>query len=153
MPNYWLLKSEPEVYSIDDLARDKRTRWEGVRNYQARNFLRDELKMGDLVFFYHSNTEPAGIAGIAEVVREGYPDKDAYNPKSEYFDAKSSPEKPAWYLVDIGFRQKFSRLITLEELKKIKALEGMPLLARGQRLSVQPVSEKHWKIITEIAKR
>lgn len=133
--NYWLLKSEPEAYSIDDLSRDKATYWDGVRNYQARNFLRDSIKKGDLVFFYHSNAEPPGIAGIAEVTKEGYPD----------------PKEPTWYVVEIRFVKKFKSLIPLEELKKVPALAKMPLLQRGQRLSVQPVSEKEWKAINEIA--
>lgn len=131
---YWLMKSEPEVYSIDDLARDKKTYWDGVRNYQARNFMRDQMKPGDRVFFYHSNAEPPGIAGVCEVTSEGHPEKG----------------DPVWSCVDVKFVKKFSRVIALEELRKIKGLEKMPLLQRGQRLSVQPVSEKEWKIIEEL---
>ena len=146
------MKSEPEAYSIDDLARDKKTYWDGVRNYQARNFMRDQIKAGDQVFFYHSNSEPPGIAGIAEVMREGYPDPSACNPKDRHYDPKNNPEKPVWYVVDIRFVKKFSHLIPLEALRGIKALEKMPLLARGQRLSVQPVGEKEWAIICSLIK-
>lgn len=146
------MKSEPDVYSIDDLARDKKTYWDGVRNYQARNFMRDQMKTGDKVFFYHSNGEPPGIAGVAEIVRQGYPDPSACDPKDIHYDSKSSSEKSVWYVVDIRFVKKFSRLIPLEELRKVKALEKMPLLARGQRLSVQPVGEKEWEIICGLVK-
>lgn len=149
--NYWLLKSEPEAYSIDDLSRDKATYWDGVRNYQARNFLRDSIKKGDLVFFYHSNAEPPGIAGIAEVTQEGYPDPSAFDKKDIHYDGASDPKDPTWYVVEIRFVKKFKTLIPLEELKKVPALAKMPLLQRGQRLSVQPVSEKEWKAINEIA--
>ncbi len=148
---YWLLKSEPDVYSIKDLERDGQTHWEGVRNYQARNFLRDQIKKGDKVFFYHSNAEPSGIAGIAEVIREGYPEPEALERSSRYFDPKSRKEKPVWFAVDIRFVQKFKTVMPLEALRGIKELEGMPLLRRGQRLSVQPVSAKEWKRITQLA--
>lgn len=145
--NYWLMKSEPDKYSMDDLARDKTTYWDGVRNYQARNFLRDRIKKGDLVFFYHSNAEPSGIAGIAEVTKEGYPDPSAFDEKDIHYDEASEPKDPTWYVVEIKFVKKFKELIPLETLKKIPALAKMPLLKRGQRLSVQPVSEKEWAII------
>lgn len=148
----WLMKSEPNVYSIDDLKRDKKTYWEGVRNYQARNFLRDSLKKGDQVFFYHSNAEPPGIAGVAEVVKEGYPDPEAFNKKSKYFDERSKKEKPTWYVVDLKFVKKFKEILPLESLKKVKGLEKMPLLQRGQRLSVQPVSSKEWQVISKLVK-
>lgn len=147
----WLLKSEPDVYSIDDLKRDKRTHWEGVRNYQARNYLRDQLKAGDRVLFYHSNAEPPGIAGVAKVVREGYPDPSQFDKKSDYYDPKSKQETPAWYMVDVGFVEKFARPITLPELKKTKGLEKMVLLQKGSRLSVQPVSEVEYAIIAKLA--
>ena len=149
--NYWLMKSEPEAYSIDDLARDKTTYWDGVRNYQARNFLRDSVKKRDLVLFYHSNAEPSGIAGIAEVTREGYPDPSAFDKSDIHYDETSDPRDPTWYVVEIKFVRKFKELLPLEKLKKIPALAKMPLLQRGQRLSVQPVSEKEWKVISEIA--
>lgn len=151
--NYWLVKSEPEVYSIDDLARDKKTYWDGVRNYQARNFMRDEMQPGDQVFFYHSNAEPSGIAGIAEVVRKGYPDPSALDPKDPHYDPDSDPKKPTWYVVDLKFVKKLPRLIPLEELKALEGLAKMPLLQRGQRLSVQPVSGQEWRAILEHASR
>lgn len=146
----WLLKSEPDVYSIDDLKRDKRTHWEGVRNYQARNYLRDQLKVGDRVLFYHSNAEPPGIAGIAKVVREGYPDPTAFDQKSDYYDAKSKKEAPAWYMVDIAFVKKFAQPLTLPELKKVKGLEKMVLLQKGSRLSVQPVTEAEYALLEKM---
>src|SRR5689334_6259344 len=125
---YWLMKAEPDVYSIDDLERDKKTYWDGVRNYQARNFLRDRIKPGDEVFFYHSNAVPSGIAGIAEVTRAGYPDPSAFDPKDIHYDPKSRKEAPAWYVVDIRFVRKFDPLIPLEVLRRTKGLEKMPLL-------------------------
>ena len=146
---FWLMKSEPDVYSIDDLARDGKTMWDGVRNYQARNFMRDQMQAGDLVFYYHSNAEPSGIAGIAKVAGKAYPDPTAFDKKDVHFDPKSKKEKPAWYLVDLTFVKKFKRFLSLEELKKMKDLDGMLLLQKGSRLSVQPVSEKHWKILIE----
>lgn len=147
--NYWLMKSEPDVYSIDDLARDGKTMWDGVRNYQARNFMRDQMQAGDLVFFYHSNAEPSGIAGIAKVVGKPYPDPTAFDKKDIHFDPKSKKEAPTWYLVDVAFVKKLKRLLALDEIKKIKGLEGMLLLQKGSRLSVQPVSQAHWDILTE----
>jgi predicted RNA-binding protein with PUA-like domain len=148
---YWLMKTEPDVYSIDDLARDKKTYWEGVRNYQARNFIRDAMKPGDLVFFYHSNAEPSGIAGIAKVARKGYPDPSAFDPKDVHYDPDSKKDHPAWYVVDLEYVKKFKRLIPLEELRKVKALAKMPLLQKGQRLSVQPVGPKEWETVCELA--
>lgn len=145
--NYWLMKSEPDVYSIDDLARDGQTMWDGVRNYQARNFMRDQMKSGDLVFFYHSNADPSGIAGIAKVSGKSYPDPTAFDKKDVHFDPKSKKEKPTWYLVDLVFYKKFKKFIALDELKKMPYLEGMLLLQKGSRLSVQPVTEKHWNLI------
>lgn len=144
------MKVEPDVYSIDDFERDKTTYWDGVRNYQARNFLRDKIKKGDRVFFYHSNAEPSGIAGIAEVVKEGYPDPTAFDKKDIHYDADSDPKKPTWYVVDIKFVKRFKQVIPLEQLRKTAGLEKMPLLQRGQRLSVQPVSEKEWNTIIKM---
>jgi len=152
MPSYWLVKSEPESYSIDDLKRDKLTPWDGVRNYQARNFMRDQMKKGDQVFFYHSNAEPSGIVGIAEVVKEGYVEASALDPQHIYYDEDSIKEKPAWYTVDLRFKKKFTQILPLERLRKVEGLENMPLLQRGQRLSVQPVSSSEWKLITELAR-
>ncbi|MFP4611060.1 MAG: EVE domain-containing protein [Thiohalophilus sp.] len=153
--NYWLMKSEPDVFGIDDLAAmpRKTDHWDGVRNYQARNMMRDEMKKGDQVFFYHSNCKEPGIVGIAEVVREGYPDHTAWDPKSKYYDPRSDPENPRWYMVDIKFVRKFARTVTLQEMKQEKALEGMKLLQRGNRLSVMPVEKKHWQHILKMEKR
>ncbi|MFU8820849.1 MAG: EVE domain-containing protein [Gammaproteobacteria bacterium] len=153
---HWLMKSEPESFSIDALARAPRrtTCWDGVRNYQARNMLRDEMKCGDLAFFYHSNCETPGIVGIVEIVREGYPDHTAFDPEDHHFDAKSDPENPRWYMVDVKLVEKFPRTISLRELKDYAGdrLAGFRLLARGNRLSVMPVSAAHWKFIKAISK-
>lgn len=151
--NYWLMKSEPEVYSIDHLKKDGVTYWEGVRNYQARNFLRDQIKKGDRVLFYHSNAEPSGIAGIAEVVREGYPDPSQFDSKDDHYDPKSKKENPAWFVVDLKFVKKFDHVISLEELRKVKTLEKMLVLRRGQRLSVQPVSAPEWEAVLNLAEK
>lgn len=147
--NYWLMKSEPNEFSIDDLkARPEQTEpWDGVRNYQARNMMRDEMQLGDLVFFYHSNTKVPGIVGIAEVVRTGYPDPTQFDPEDSHYDPKSDPDKPRWYLVDVKFRERFSRTISLDELKANPALAEMPLVRRGNRLSVMPVREQEWQAI------
>ena len=150
MVNYWLMKSEPHVYSWDDLNDDGETHWDGVRNYQARNIMRDDMALGDLVFFYHSNCKPPHIAGVARVCREGYPDFTAHDPGSKYFDAKSSPEKPRWIMVDIEPVAPIEPIVTLAELRGNTTLEGMPLLRRGQRLSVQPVSREHFEIICKM---
>ena len=147
--NYWLMKSEPDAFSIDDLAAmpKKTEHWDGVRNYQARNMMRDQMKKGDLVFFYHSNCKVPGIVGIAQVVREGYPDHTAFDPEDIHYDPKSKPEKPAWYMVDIKFQRKLKRTISLEELKDRPELEEMALVRRGNRLSVMPVSADEWEFI------
>jgi predicted RNA-binding protein with PUA-like domain len=152
--NYWLMKSEPDAFSIDDLqARPKKTEhWDGVRNYQARNMMRDEMKKGDQVFFYHSNCKVPGIVGIAEVVREGYPDFTALNPEGKYYDPKSDPDNPRWYMVDVKFKRKFKRVISLEEIKSLNQLESMPLVRKGNRLSVMPVEKKHWDAILKLEK-
>jgi predicted RNA-binding protein with PUA-like domain len=147
--NYWLVKSEPSVFSFDDLlaAPKKTTHWDGVRNFQARNTLRDKMKKGDLVFFYHSSADPTAVMGVAEVVKEGYPDATALDPKHDHFDEKSTEENPIWYVVDLKAVEPFKRPVTLAELRSTKGLEKMVLLQRGSRLSVQPVDEKEWKII------
>ncbi|HWU77425.1 MAG TPA: EVE domain-containing protein [Rhodanobacter sp.] len=145
--NYWLMKSEPDAFSIDDLKRNKREPWDGVRNYQARNFMRDGMRPGDKVFFYHSNCNPPGIVGIAEVATDAYPDPSQFNPKSKYFDPASSRDKPRWMLVDVKFVKKLKRTITLDELKADEALAEMPLVRKGNRLSVMPVDSTHWKHI------
>lgn len=150
---HWLVKSEPGSYSIDDLARDGRTPWDGVRNYQARNFLRDGMKPGDGVLFYHSSTDPAGVVGLARVASEGYPDKSAFDRKSHSFDPDSDPAQPAWFAVDVEFVEKLPRIVTLAELKANDALEGMLLLKRGMRLSVQPVEKAHFDAVVKMARR
>jgi predicted RNA-binding protein with PUA-like domain len=150
--NYWLMKSEPDVFSIDDLKAmpDKTEHWDGVRNYQARNMMRDQMKKGDLVFFYHSNCKVPGIVGIAQVVKEGYPDFTAKNPESKYYDPKNDPDNPRWYMVDVKFKRKLKRTISLEELKDLPALKDMPLVRKGNRLSVMPVAAEHWQIILDL---
>lgn len=147
---YWLFKSEPDVYSYSDLARDKRTHWDGVRNYQARNLLRDEMKKGDGVLFYHSNAKPMAIAGVAKIVREGYPDHTAFDDSSKYHDPKSDPENPSWYMVDIQAVKAFAEPVTRDELKDEPKLADMMLLRRGARLSVQPVTKAEWDHILKM---
>jgi predicted RNA-binding protein with PUA-like domain len=146
---YWLMKSEPSVFGIDDLkAKPQRTSfWDGVRNYQARNFMRDGMKKGDKVFFYHSSCPEPGIVGIATIAREAYPDATAFDKKSPYYDPKSIPDKPIWIGVDVKFVKQFKRVISLEELKQEPRLDGFTLLRRGNRLSVMPVSEEHWNVV------
>ncbi len=150
--NHWLFKSEPTCFSLEDLKNlpDATEHWDGVRNYQARNFLRDQIKLGDRVFFYHSNTAEPAIVGIAQVVREGYPDWTAFDPENDHFDPRSAPEKPIWYMVDVRFVRVLPRPITLAELRGIPALAGMALLNRS-RLSVQPVREEEWDLILKLA--
>lgn len=152
---YWLVKSEPYVFSIDDLANapDQTTCWDGVRNYQARNTMRDDMKVGDLVLYYHSNAEPPGIAGICKIVREGYPDHTAFDPQDKHFDPKSKKSVPTWYMVDVQLVEKFKSELALGDLKANKVLEGMVLLQKGSRLSVQPVSAEHFKAIQKLAKK
>lgn len=152
---YWLVKSEPETFSWDDLwAAPKRTTgWDGVRNFQARNLLRDEMKPGDGVLFYHSSTDPKAVVGIAEVARAGYPDPTAFDKSSDHFDPKSDRATPTWYMVDIKAVAPLARPVTLDELRGVKGLENMVLLKKGSRLSVQPVSEREWKIIAELGGR
>jgi predicted RNA-binding protein with PUA-like domain len=144
---YWLMKSEPDAYSIDDLERDGREMWDGIRNYQARNMMRDDMLVGDDVFFYHSNCKEPGIVGLARVVSEPYPDPTQFDPESKYYDPKSSEDEPRWLLRDVEFVRKLERTITLAELKEQPGLEGMILLRRGNRLSIMPVSEAHWDLI------
>ncbi|MDT8420209.1 MAG: EVE domain-containing protein [Desulfuromonadales bacterium] len=147
--NYWLMKSEPEAFSIEDLQAlpEQTEHWDGVRNYQARNMMRDEMRVGDLAFFYHSNCPEPGIVGIMQVVREGYPDFTAFDPQSKYFDPKSDPAKPRWFMVDIRFVRTLKRLISLGELKQYDELQGMQLLRKGNRLSITPVTEAQWEFI------
>jgi len=147
--NYWLMKSEPDVFGIDDLESRKyqTEHWDGVRNYQARNFMRDQMKKGDLVFFYHSNCKQPGVVGIAEIVKEAYPDPSAFDPNAKYYDPKSNPENPRWVMVDVKFVRKLKRTITLDELKQLPNLENFPLIRRGNRLSILPVTAEQWDII------
>jgi predicted RNA-binding protein with PUA-like domain len=149
---FWLMKSEPEVFSIEDLrrAKDRTTCWDGVRNYQARNFLRDDVKAGDGVLFYHSSAKPPGVAGEAVVVRDGYPDFTAFDPDDPHHDPKSDPADPTWYMVDVRFVRACKELITLDRLKAIPALRSMAVLRRGMRLSVQPVTDREWGVVTAL---
>ena len=151
--NYWLIKSEPDAFSIDDLknAAGKKTHWDGVRNYQARNFMRDGMNKGDLVFYYHSNCKEPGIVGICEVVSGAYPDFTAFDPNDIHYDPKSDPDKPRWLMVDVKYRRKTRRLIGLSEIKEhAERLEGLALIRRGNRLSVMPVSKEHWDFILSL---
>ncbi len=150
--NYWLLKSEPSSYSIDDLKRDGKTDWTGVRNYQARNTMRDSMTKGDLAFYYHSSADEIGIAGVCEIISDAIPDKTAWDEKGHYFDQKSSPANPIWFCREVKFKQKFKEVVALSDLRNIKGLEKMVLLQKGSRLSVQPVTEKEWEIIMKNGK-
>jgi len=149
---HWLMKSEPTVYSIDDLKRDKKTSWDGVRNYRARNFMRDDMRVGDLILFYHSNAKPPGVAGVCRIKKEAYPDPTQFDAKSKYYDPKSKKEEPRWSLVDVAFVEKFDDEIPLQTLKDTPALEGMRVTQKGARLSVQPVDKKHFKQVLKMAK-
>jgi len=152
--NYWLMKSEPDVFGIDHLARAKNqtSAWDGVRNLQARNYLRNEMKAGDLAFFYHSSCDVPGIAGVMKVVREGYPDKTAFDAKNDHYDPESDPDKPRWYVIDVKFEKKFDRVIPLDELRKHAEgkLKDMIVLKRGNRLSITPVTKSEWNFISSI---
>lgn len=148
--NYWLMKSEPSVYSIDDLARDGKTPWTGVRNYQARNFMRDAMREGDRVFFYHSSADPAGIAGLARVVGKPYPDPTQFDPNSDYFEPRATNVTPVWFLVDVAFEKKVEPILTLERIRAEPLLAGMLLLKRGQRLSIQPIAPEHARHILHL---
>lgn len=150
---YWLLKTEPSTFSFDDLwnAPKRTTFWDGVRNFQARNTMRDLMKAGDLAFIYHSSTDPTGIVGIAEIVKGGYPDPTAFDPKDSHYDPKSKREAPSWYGVDVKAVKRLPEILTLEQLRKNKGLEKMVLLQKGSRLSVQPVSAEEWGVISRLA--
>ena len=148
---YWLFKTEPTSFSIDDLKCEGVSPWDGVRNYQARNIMRDEMQKGDLGFVYHSNTEPIGIVGLCEIVsKKAYPDPTQFDPKDHHYDPKAQKEAPRWYLVDVRFKKKFKEPVLLSELKTDPYFDDMPLTQRGMRLSVQPVSEKHYKRIIDM---
>ena len=150
--NYWLMKSEPSTFGIDDLKnRPQQTEpWDGVRNYQARNFMRDDMKKGDRVFFYHSNCAEPGIVGIMTVASEPYPDPTAFDPEDDHYDPKSDPDNPRWYLIDVKYKRKLKRTITLQELKQHEALAGMKLLQKGNRLSIMPVTREQWDYILDL---
>ena len=152
---YWLMKSEPDCFSIDDLAaeKNKTTCWDGVRNYQARNFMRDDMKKGHQVLFYHSNAKPPGVAGVAKIVKESYPDFTAFDPQDKHYDPKSKQAEPRWFMVDIKLEKKFKRELSLDELRGVKSLEGMVLLQKGSRLSVQPVTKKQFDTICKLAEK
>jgi predicted RNA-binding protein with PUA-like domain len=152
---HWLLKTEPDVFSFDDLLRaPKQTSgWDGVRNYQARNFLRDGMKKGDRVLIYHSSAEPPAVVGIAEVAREAYPDPTQFDPKDDHYDAESTPGSPRWYQVDVKAVRKLPRPVSLPEIRETKALAKMPLVQRGQRLSVQPVAAEEFALIVRMGEK
>jgi predicted RNA-binding protein with PUA-like domain len=153
MTSYWLMKSEPDVFSIDDLKRDGSTTWEGVRNFTARNFMRDAMLLGDLVLYYHSNAEPSGVAGLAKVSKLAYPDPTQFDKKSEYYDATAKKDEPRWLMVEVAFVEKFPTLVSLETLKKDKALAKMLVVQKGQRLSVQPVEGKHFDRVVALGRK
>lgn len=148
---FWVMKSEPDVFSIDDLKREKKTGWDSVRNYQARNSMRDDMQVGDLVLYYHSNAEPSGVAGVAKIVGPAVADPTQFDAKSEYYDEGSTKDAPRWLMVTVGFVEKFASVVPLEALKAEKALAGMPLLQKGQRLSVMPVSKEHFGKVLAMA--
>jgi predicted RNA-binding protein with PUA-like domain len=149
---HWLMKCEPAAYTIDDLERDGETSWEGVRNFQARNFIRDEMKKGDKVLFYASNADPSGVTGVAEISREAYPDKFATKKGHDYYDEKATAENPIWYMVDIGFVEKFPRTVPLDELKEAPGLEKMGVIRKGNRLSIQPVTKQEFDIVVKLGR-
>lgn len=147
---YWLMKTEPDVFSLDDLARVKRAPWEGVRNFQARNFMRDKMRRGDLILIYHSSCPVPGVAGIAEVCREAYPDSSSWDIKSPYYDPRSTPQKPVWMMVEIEFVQKFRSYVSLAQMRGHEQLKGMLVLKKGMRLSIQPVQENHFQFLQKL---
>jgi predicted RNA-binding protein with PUA-like domain len=149
---YWLMKSSPVNYSIQDLEREGQDHWDGVRNYTARNFMRDDMKLGDLVLFHHSNAKPPGVAGIATVCREGYPDHTAFDRKSQYHDPKSKKDEPRWFMVDLEFAERFEDVVSMDEMRAAKGLEEFPVLQRGQRLSIMPITRKQFEIVRRLGR-
>lgn len=149
---YWLMKSEPYLYGIDDLERDGVTSWDGVRNFQARNIMRDEMQLHDRVLFYHSNADPSGVAGTAEVARRGHPDLTALDPRSDYYDPKATEADPRWVMVDVKFVEKFAGVVSLATLRETPGLEDMMVIRKGARLSVQPVSKEEFWIVTRLGR-
>jgi predicted RNA-binding protein with PUA-like domain len=150
---YWLMKCEPSAYAIDDLERDGRTCWEGVRNFQARNFMRDVMQEGDGVLFYASNADPSGVSGLASICRTGYPDHYAWQAGHKYFDARSTPDAPIWYMVDLGFVERFAETVPLATLKTTVGLEAMKVVQKGSRLSVQPVTKAEYDVVVRLGRR
>ena len=150
---FWLMKCEPDAYTIDDLKRDKTTAWEGVRNFQARNFMRDQMQVGDGVLFYASNAEPSGVTGLARIARAGYPDKYSWTKGHHYYDPGSTKDKPLWYMVDIEFVERFPGTLSLETLKHTKGLEKMMVIKKGARLSIQPVTKAEYDIVVKLARK
>jgi predicted RNA-binding protein with PUA-like domain len=150
---YWLMKCEPEAYTIEDLERDGTTTWEGVRNFQARNSMRDDMKAGDGVLFYASNAEPSGVSGLAEISRAGYPDPYAFQEGHKYYDPKSDPDNPTWYMVDIRFVERFPEVVPLATLKETRGLEAMVVNQKGSRLSVQPVTRPEFEIVRRLGRK
>lgn len=148
--HFWLFKSEPGAYSYDHLVRDGVAEWDGVRNFQVRNWLKDDIKAGDSVLFYHSSTPPVGVVGLAKVVRDGYPDHTAWDPTSEHPDLKSTPDKPIWYMVDIAPVRKLEHMVMLDELRTVPALGDMMILKRGNRFSITPVTKQEFDVIVEL---
>ena len=149
--NYWLMKSEPDVFGIDDLKKVKKEPWDGVRNYQARNFMRDEMKKGDLVLFYHSNCKPPGVAGIMEISKESHPDHTSWDKKGKYYDPKSTKENPRWFMVEVKYKKKFKEVVSLETLKNTKSVGSMKILQKGNRLSITPVTKKEYDAVLRLA--
>ena len=150
---YWLMKCEPEAYTIADLERDGRSSWEGVRNYQARNLMRDQMQEGDGVLFYASNADPSGVTGLAEIARAGYPDHTAWQTGHKYFDRETKKDAPIWYMVDIGFVERFPGVVSLETLKATRGLESMMVTQKGSRLSVQPVAKAEYDIVVRLGRK
>lgn len=150
---YWLMKSEPDTFGIDDLTKVGTEPWDGIRNYQARNIMRDDMKVGDGVLFYHSNAKPPGVVGVAEIASEAYPDPTQFDPDEKYFDAKSKPDNPRWLLLDVKYVRHFPRLISLKELKEAPGLEEMMVTRKGMRLSIQPVTKQEWDIVHQLAEQ
>ena len=148
--NYWLMKSEPDAYGIDDLMRDGREPWDGIRNYQARNMMRDDMVIGDKVFFYHSSCKEPGVVGLMEIASKPYPDPTQFEPGSKYYDPKSNPDDPRWCLVDVQFIRKLKRAVSLAEIKAHPGLHDMILVRKGNRLSIMPITEDHWNIILSL---
>ena len=147
---YWLMKSEPDTFSIDDLKRLGASGWDGVRNHRARNFMRDDMRLGDLVLFYHSSTKPPGVAGIARVCRESHPDPTQFDPKSQYFDEKATPDHPRWFMVAVEFVEKLPSFVPLQQIKDDPQLQDMWVRKRGMRLSIQPVEDRHFRRVVSL---